>query len=330
MTHETRPRPLSLAYLLAPIPALVVGVLVMRMSDVPPSVWGQNVAAWAAGTVTCVLLARPRTSAARPVWADVAAVLTLAALGATLLAPGMDGVHRWLPLGPVRLHAAAVLLPVLIVALDGLVRARGWWTSALVAAAAMLALFLQPDAAQATAFGAAAVLLLAARAEGRAVRLGSPGVLAALAALTWTRRDPLAPVPYVEEIVSLAAGLGTGWAVAAVAALLLLPLPFFAVGRGGARIVGIALGGYVAITAAAPFFGSFPVSVLGYGMSPIIGYLAGLGLFLRAAGGAGASTSYGQADGPFTPAFATASVAVVFHKRNPALAAPLPAQPGEP
>jgi cell division protein FtsW (lipid II flippase) len=290
MTYETQPGRLSLAYFLAPVPALVAGVLVMRMSNVPPSLWGQNVAVWAVGTVLGVALARPRTSAARPVWADAAAVLTLLALGATLLAPGADGVHRWLPLGPVRLHAAAVLLPVLIVALDALSQARGWWTSALVAGVATLVLFLQPDAAQATAFGAAAVLLLAARAEGRAVRLGALGVVAALAALTWTRRDPLAPVPHVEEIVGLAAGLGTGWAVVAVVSLLLLPVPFFAVGRGGARIVGIALGAYVAITAAAPFFGSFPVPVMGYGMSAIIGYLAGLGVFLRAAGNPGAST----------------------------------------
>ncbi|HEY7770648.1 hypothetical protein [Longimicrobium sp.] len=282
MTHAMQTRRLSLLYLAAPVPALVAGVLTMRMSDVPASLWVQNVAAWAVGTVLCVVLARPRTSAARPRWADVAAVLTVAALAATLLAPGVDGVHRWLPLGPVRLHAAAVLLPVLIVALDGLSRARRWWASALVGAAAMLALFLQPDAAQATAFGAAAVLLLAVKAEGRAPRLACLAAVAVLAVLTWTRRDPLAPVPYVEEIVGLAASLGTVWAVAAMASLLLLPLPFLIAGRGAARPMGIALGAYVAITAAAPFFGSFPVPVLGYGMSPILGYLAGLGLFLRA------------------------------------------------
>ena len=289
MTHETPPRPPSLAYVLAPLPALVVGVLVMRMSEVPPSLWAQNAAAWAVGTVLCVVLARPRTAAARPAWAEVAAVLTLAALAATLLAPGMDGVHRWLPLGPVRLHAAAVLLPVLIVALDALSRSRGWWTSALAAAAAMLVLFLQPDAAQATAFGAAAVLLLFGRAN-RGMRLACLGVAAALAALTWTRRDPLAPVPYVEEIVGLAASLGAGWAAAAVVSLLLLPVPFFAPARGDARRVGIALGAYVAITAAAPFFDSFPVPVMGYGMSPIIGYLAGLAGFLRAVRDPDAST----------------------------------------
>ncbi len=282
MTHDMQPRPLSLVYLAAPVPALIAGVLTMRMSDVPPSLWAQNIAAWAVGTALCVVLARARTSAARPMWADVAAVLTLAALAATLLAPGVDGVHRWLPLGPVRLHAAAVLLPVFIVGLDSLSRVRGWWTSAIVAAAAVLALFLQPDAAQATGFGAAAVLLLFGDAGGRTMRLACLGIVAALAALTWTRRDPLAPVPYVEEIVGLAVSLGTVWAVAAAVSLLLLPVPFFAAGRGAARRVGIALGAYVAITAAAPFFGSFPVPVMGYGMSPIIGYLAGLGLFLRA------------------------------------------------
>jgi hypothetical protein len=40
----------------------------------------------------------------------------------------------------------------------------------------------------------------------------------------------------------------------------------------------------------------------------------------------GERTSYGQSDGPFTTAFATASVAVVFHRRRPpAATAPVPA-----
>jgi hypothetical protein len=45
----------------------------------------------------------------------------------------------------------------------------------------------------------------------------------------------------------------------------------------------------------------------------------------------GDRSSYGQSEGPFTSAFATASIAVVFHrKRSPAPAAPVPAQPAEP
>lgn len=286
MTPEKQlvnPRPARLAYLLAPVPALVVGVLTMRMSDVPAALWGQNLAAWAVGTLLCLGLWRSRSSAGRSRWFDLAAVLTLAALAATLLVPGVDGVHRWVPLGPVRLHAAAVLLPLLLVAMQGLSQARGWWISAGAAVGVAIVLLLQPDAAQATAFAAGCLVLLLPLAKRDPPRLVCLLSLPLLAALAWLRRDPLAPVPYVEGIVGLAAGLGAGWGVAAVLSLLVLPLPFFHAGRGAAKRAGLALGTYVAITVLAAFLGNFPVPVMGYGVSPILGYFVGLGLLMRAA-----------------------------------------------
>ncbi|HEY0016141.1 MAG TPA: hypothetical protein VGC13_07465 [Longimicrobium sp.] len=286
MTSERQlgnPRAAALPYLLAPVPALVVGVLIMRMSDVPAVVWGQNLAAWAVGALLCLGFARPRASTSRGTGLAVVAVLTVAALAATLLAPGVDGVHRWLPLGPVRLHTAAVLLPLLLVALQGLSRARGWWLSALVALGVAAVLLLQPDAAQATAFAAAALVLLLPGAGRDPLRLAGMLALPVLAGLSWLRRDPLAPVPHVEEIVGLAAGLGAGWAVAAVVSLLVLPLPFLLAARGVARQASLALGAYVAVTVLAAFVGVFPVPVMGYGVSPILGYFAGAALLLRTA-----------------------------------------------
>jgi cell division protein FtsW (lipid II flippase) len=286
MTSEktlVSPRAAALPYLLAPLPALVVGVLIMRMSDVPAVVWGQNLAAWVVGALLCLWFARPRATPSRGTGFTVVAVLTVAALAATLLAPGVDGVHRWLPLGPVRLHAAAVLLPPLLVALHGLARVRGWWISTLVALGVAAILLLQPDAAQATAFAAAALVVLLPGAGRDPLRLAGMLALPVLAGLSWLRRDPLGPVPYVEEIVDLAAGLGAVWAVAAVVSLLVLPLPFLLAGRGGARPAGLALGAYVALTVLAAFVGVFPVPVLGYGVSPILGYFAGVALLLRTA-----------------------------------------------
>ena len=277
------PRTARLPYLLAPVPALGVGVLTMRTSDVPAALWGQNLAAWAVGTLLCLALWRTRCSSRRWRWFDFAAVLTLAALAATLLAPGVDGVHRWVPLGPVRLHAAAVLLPLLLVALQGLSQARGWWISTGVAVGVAVILLLQPDAAQAAAFAAGCLVLLLPLAGRDPLRRVCLLSLPLLAGLTWLRRDPLAPVPHVEGIVDLAAGLGAGWAVAAVVSLLVLPLPFFHAGRGAGTHAGLAVGTYVTITLLAAFLGNFPVPVLGYGVSPIIGYLAGLGILLRAA-----------------------------------------------
>ena len=270
--------------LLAPLPALAVGVLVMRASGVPAALWAQNVAAWAVGTLACVGLWR-RTGATSPrwTWADLAAAATLAGLAATLLAPGIDGVHRWVKFGPLRIHAAAVLLPSLLLALGALARLRGWWVSTVVAASVALALWIQPDAAQATAFAAGAVVLLLPGAGGGAPRRIGILALPVLAGLAWLRRDPLAPVPHVEEVVGMAAELGTAWALAAAVSLLLLPAPFFFGARGAAPHAGLALGTYVSVTLLAPLVGSFPVPVMGYGMSPILGYLLAMGVFLRAA-----------------------------------------------
>lgn len=275
--------PSSLLYVLASAPALALGVLVMRASDVPAAVWGQNVAAWAAGALVCLGLQRARTSRPSSTWADLTALLTLGALVTTLLAPGMDGVHRWVRLGPVRLHTAALLLPLLLVALERLAGVRGWWIASLVAVGVVLALLLQPDAAQATAFAGAAGILLFPGAGRSPLRWIALLFLPVVAGLSWLRRDPLAPVPHVEGIVGLAGNLGVGWAVAAVVSLLLLPVPFFLAGRGAGRRTGLALGAYVSITFLAAFVGSFPVPVMGYGVSPILGYLVGMGAFLRTA-----------------------------------------------
>ncbi|HEX2224817.1 MAG TPA: hypothetical protein VHN15_11485 [Thermoanaerobaculia bacterium] len=270
----------ALPYLFASVPALALGALVMQASDVPASVWGQNVAAWLAGALLCLGFRRARTSLSLAVWAELAALLTLGALVATLLAPGMDGVHRWVRLGPARLHIAALLLPLLLLALERLARVRGWWVTSLLAMGVGFVLLLQPDASQATAFAAASGILLLPEVRRSAPRLIALLSLPVIGGLSWLRRDPLAPVPHVEEIVELAGSLGTGWALAAIASLLLLPLPFFLAGRGVGGRTGLALGVYVSITFLAAFLGNFPVPVMGYGISPILGYLLGLGAFL--------------------------------------------------
>jgi hypothetical protein len=228
------------------------------------------------GILLCFILARPRSSDAGLV---AVGMLALGFLAATWLDPGLEGVHRWVMLGPVRLHAGALVLPLVLATVAGLERAGRGRASTLLAVATALVLALQPDAAQATAFVAGSVVLLLPRkpADGRAwIRLVP---LLALGVLSWLRGDPLAPVPHVEGIVGLAAELGTGWGVAAAASLLLLPVPFFFAARGPSDgRAGLALGTYVAVTILAAAVGHFPVPVLGQGASPIIGYFAAIGL----------------------------------------------------
>jgi hypothetical protein len=183
-------------------------------------------------------------------------------------------------LGPVHFHVAALVLPSLLVASGHLVRAHRWWVSAVLASSALLILILQPDAAQSMAFALAASLVLSGRADRRAPRRGVVFLLPLAGALAWLRPDPLDPVVYTEGVFRLAADRGVLWSGAATLSLLLLPLPFFLARlREGSR-VGAGLGIYVSITILAPLSGDFPVPVMGYGMSPIIGYLAGVSLFL--------------------------------------------------
>jgi hypothetical protein len=140
-------------------------------------------------------------------------------------------------------------------------------------------LLLQPDAAQATAFtGATLTLLNANKQRAGAVAWAAALVIAALAAWTWTRVDPLPPVAYVEGIVGLARQSGPAWLVTSIAALAVLPLPFFVSSFGHHSAVARALGVYLCICILVPLFGHFPVPLVGFGLSPIVGYFIALAL----------------------------------------------------
>jgi hypothetical protein len=118
--------------------------------------------------------------------------------------------------------------------------------------------------------------LLIANHQRAGVAWAAALVIAALAAWAWARVDPLPPVPYVEGIVGLARQSGPAWMVASLAALALLPLPFFVGPFSGHPAVARALGAYLCICILAPLFGNFPVPLVGFGLSPIVGYFIAL------------------------------------------------------
>ena len=274
---------------LAPLPAVLIGLRVMAVAHVPTGIWLQNVAAVGAGLLVLWAVRQTRWRRERPgtlmPWTVIAAAVVLMAL--TPLAPGVQGVHRWLPVGPIQLHAGALLAPALLVAV-GEVGPK----AALCVGVVTLAIFVaQPDRAQAASFAAGWLALTWPRRDtaSKAARV----VIALLAVGSILRTDPLMPVPYVEGIVGLAAEQGIGLAVAGVLALAILPI---AVGLLPARRAAIAVATYLTCALIAPGFGPYPVPILGYGMSPILGYylgVAGLAMVApldqAAQGGRGAS-----------------------------------------
>ena len=210
--------------------------------------------------------------------------LAILAVAVLMLTTGveMQGAHRWLALGPVLIHPASLLgAPLLwLVAQD----ADDVWTAG-VAALAILTFGAGFDGAASLAFAVGATgLLTAAR--------GSWKTLAPLAALSWilalwslAQSQALPRVPYVEDVVPMVWAVAPVLGVAAVIALILLSAPLLWMGwrARGIGAAGLAVAGFWIGLSAANLLGAYPAPVVGYGASPVIGWLVAIGLAMATA-----------------------------------------------
>jgi cell division protein FtsW (lipid II flippase) len=200
-------------------------------------------------------------------------------LVATLFARGVDGVHRWLDIGPLHINAAALLVPALIV---GLAAIRMTSRIGLVVAFGVAAILLaQPDASQLMAFAIAASILLLR--SGVAPGWKAVGLLAAVVfgIAGWRRPDPIEPVAEVEQIFTMCLAVSpwlASMAGLALAAAALAPLSFSSSASHPARDGALALSAYFVSVSLAPFLGWFPVPLVGLGMSFPVGFWLGMGL----------------------------------------------------
>ena len=270
------------AWLALPVPAIALGVAVAAHHYVAMHAFAPNVAAMVLGVGGTLLFMR-RTAAVQRTMAAWGAMAACLLVALTLLSPGIDGVHRWVRMGPIGLNASTVVSPLFLAATLGwLLRARGL---PIVAVAAMLAMHVaQPDAAQCTALGAACmVMVFSTPGLARWVRMVLLAVTLVMVSAAWMRADPLTPVDHVEGIVRLAMSQGLGVAAAAWLALGLLFLPMLRALRQPKvemRILGLAFGLYLAAQIAMTFAGNFPVPVMGAGAGPVLGWYAMLAALL--------------------------------------------------
>jgi hypothetical protein len=257
--------------------AVLLGAVVCARSGVPIGLWGRNLAAWAAGGVAAAGLAR-----FAGVWMlRVVAAATPLLLAATMMGEGQDHVHRWLDLGPVNVNAAMATLPAFIVAVTVLAdRAAWWWITALLCLGVLV---VQPDASQATALAVAMCIVLPGVRKGAARTRWMVALSAiALAALSWTRPDRLAPVAEVENVLRLAEAVSPllmALSVVALFAFAATPLITAFIGSGGpVRLAAVGLSALFAAWSLARVFGAYPVPLVGVGLSPILGAWLGVGL----------------------------------------------------
>lgn len=240
----------------------------MQQSGVPSPVYVQNLAAAIIGAVIAIIGSRRRASSTASL---VAVAVAIVLLLATFASAGVQDVHRWIRLGPLTIHAASLVIPIILIEAGRLLRETRLVIACAILSIVAAILALQPDAGQATAFAGAALVLLATHRQRNVVAILTMLVLLSLAAASFLRSDPLAPVAYVEEIAMRIAQQGAVWQVLVILALALLVVPFLT----SRTPSGLAIAVYLALAIAASYWGHFPVPVLGYGMSPILGYFAG-------------------------------------------------------
>lgn len=252
-----------------------VSLAVLAMIGVPASVLAIQAAAFVVGGLLAICLVWKGTASGSrtAVWVMwLAALLVLS----TLSGPNLEGVRRWIQLGPLVLQPAPLVLPFVAWALT--MKPAGWPIGALT-----MGFLAQPDPSALAAVAAVVAIIAVMYRRARILEIGALSL--ALVWLIWLvfQPDPLMPVAYVEGIVAAAWSLHPGAGALTLIALLLVPAPFIlralASGSGkDMRALTFALSGLWLVLVLANLTGRFPAPAVGYGASFVVGWLVSLGL----------------------------------------------------
>lgn len=250
---------------------LAVSILAIRAAGGSESAMILQGAAGVIGALVAVAVAW----LVRPPGRIVAAVLLVLILVVEtyVLVAGvsMEGVRRWVALGPIQLHAASLLVPLAV----WLAAQRLETATAIPLGAILLVLAAQPDAASVLALtlalGAVALLDKSKR------RIAGALVIVGVASLAWalSRPDPLPAVGHVELVIRRAFEASPTLGPLAAVALIAVPLAMLWTRRAPAALaLAAAWAGFVL----ANLIANYPAPVIGAGAAPVLGWLLSVGL----------------------------------------------------
>jgi hypothetical protein len=244
--------------------AVLAGIAYMLLGGAPAHYPAINAGAFGMG-IALLIWVRPPTNDGRATRIAFTAALML--FLPLIMGPDLDGIRRWIGLGPVQLHAAMLLLPSLIV----LIPRSDPKMQSLAVLCAAIAIAAQPDRASALALlGGAVGLALIQRNRWAGV---SVAIALLSVAVTFMRADPLDPIPFVESV------LPDAWAMHPLIAIILalsLTAAIALPARQGSQMWPLV--GTIAGFAIASLIGAYPTPLIGYGAAPIIGLALGLAI----------------------------------------------------
>lgn len=254
----------------APLPAAILGVFTMAHFHVPRTFWLMNLIFVILGTVASVVASRRSLSLnLNPVAIVVVSTLLLLA---TFLDDGIMAVHRWINFYMIRLNIGLIVSPLILI---HLARISSGPISMAIGVTVTVIFLMQPDASLVAAFSIASVVILYRKQGSDVLKLSFLIFVIAAVLYSWYSRDSLDPVSYVEGIMDLVNEISTAIFVAAIISLLLLISPFL-IDLFKMDTLSLSLATYLFMLLLSSFLGNFPVMIMGYGVSPIVGYYIAL------------------------------------------------------
>lgn len=264
--------------LLVPIPPVLIGVFAMYKNNISPVIWGQNLLGLLISLLLSLLIIKNPKIITNKFIAPISILLLLT----TFLDSGLEGIHRWIGIGPLRFYIASIVLPILIVGLSKATEVTNWWISTIITILISIIIALQPDASQTTAFIVPMIIILSSKITNNYLRLTISIVLSIIGFLSWKYLDNLSPVSYVENIVKMVGIIGIGWYISGIISLIILPLPFIIFSPKSDKLISLCVGMYYIMILISTMFGNFPVPLMGYGISPMLGYFSALAWLISA------------------------------------------------
>lgn len=203
-------------------------------------------------------------------------IFSIGLLGLTFFEEGIGNVYRWISVSGLKFNVGGIVSPLLLVTLS---KIRSMPVAGFIFGVITLLFLLQPDASQVTAFSISGSIVLLSRFHSKLFWSFILGLALMAIGFCWINLDNLPPVDYVEGIVGLSGELKEWYKILALILLVLIPLPFFY--GSPPDYLSMALGVYFYMGLISSFFGNFPVGIMGYGFSPILGYFIALTWLVR-------------------------------------------------
>lgn len=262
MGRAVRRRTPALLALALPV---LAGLAYLHLAAAPPNYLFVNAAALLAGLLLTMFARAPGSRGARR-------LMTIAMLFALFVpiatGPWVEGVARWIPIGPFALHTGSLLVPSLLV-----LALRDEDYAAPILLTAIFAGLSQPDAA----IGFAIVFAAAGFHDvSKDWRIGLVTIFGFVAAIVMAMRGNPPARPFVERTLVDAAGVSP---FLAAALFLALTASFFLMLRAihAPRSIRYTLAGSLFGFTILSIMANYPGVLIGYGAAPILGYGLALG-----------------------------------------------------